>query len=497
MISDRQQRFANGLGENSKMPPPNSICSLSACELAKLIGTKNLSSLEVATAFLDRIEAINPVVNAVVSLRQREDILRDAAAADVAISRGEHIGALHGLPIAIKDLAQTKDLRTTFGSPIFADFMPAEDQYHVQRIRRAGALIIGKTNVPEFGLGSNTYNSVFGATKNAFNPALTAGGSSGGAAVALALNMLPIADGSDMGGSLRNPAAYNNVYGFRPSQGRIPSGPQIEAFMSQMTVDGPMGRSVADLALLLGVQAGYTAKSPLALDGVDQDYLCDLYANENALHVAWLGDLGGHLPIERGILDLCVQSLNLMRDVGWRIEEVVPNFDFEKLWQAFVTLRHSTIGAGLHVHLEDPRCRDLLKPEARWEAESARGLDAVQIYAASAVRTRWYQTVLELTPKYNLLVLPSAQVFPYDVNTHWPKVVAGRTMDSYHRWMEVTVHATMAGCPAMNVPVGFSADGRPMGMQLIGPPRKDRAVLQAAAVYEEATPWGKTSAIHE
>ncbi|HHZ09723.1 MAG TPA: amidase [Rhizobiales bacterium] len=472
------------------IPKAGDICRTPAWRLAEQLRRRELSAREVVTAFLDRIDAVNPAVNAIISRRPREDVLAEADAADTALGTGRAIGPLHGLPIAIKDLAQTRGLRTTFGSPIFADFVPEEDCYHVERIRAAGALIVGKTNVPEFGFGSQTYNPVFGPTRNAIDPRLCAGGSSGGAAVALALDMLPIADGSDMGGSLRNPAAYNNIYGFRPSQGRVPAGPQLESFFAQMGVEGPMGRTVRDMALLLSVQAGYDPRAPLSLDGPAEYYPGLLDTGNRSLKVGWLGDLGGHLAMEDGILGLCEAALRQMEVSGWRTEPVLPDFDAESLWQAFVTLRHATSGAALGVHLLDPDRRRLLKPEAVFEAEGALELTAPKIYAAACVRTAWHKAVLGLFSRYDLLVLPTAQVFPFDIGTHWPAVVAGRRMDSYHRWMEVSAPATMAGCPAINVPVGFDSSGRPMGMQLIGPPRGDLATLQAAARYEEATPFG-------
>lgn len=470
------------------VPPAGDICRLSAVDLAEAIRRRRLSVREVMTAFLDRIEAVNPEVNAIVSLRDRADILNEAERADAHLARGGDAGSLFGLPIAIKDLALTKGLRTTFGSPIFADFVPREDDFFVERVRKAGAIIIGKTNVPEFGLGSNTYNGVFGPTLNAFDPAFTAGGSSGGAAVALALDMLPVADGSDFGGSLRNPAAYNNIYGFRPSQGLVPAGPDLDVFHAQMGVEGPMGRNVRDMALLLDEQAGYHPGAPLSHDK-QGPFLEGLETVAAGGRIAWLGDLGGHLPVEAGILPLCEAGLNRFADISFEAEHLVPDFDFEALWQAFVTLRQASSGCALKAHYDDPAKRKLLKPEAVWEVEQAQHLTAPQIYAATVRRSSWHRTLLSLFDRFDLIALPTAQVFPFDVTTHWPKEVAGRTMDSYHRWMQVSAFATLGGCPAVNVPVGFDADGRPMGMQLIGRPRADLAVLRAAAAYEATLPW--------
>lgn len=470
------------------VPPASDICRLSAVELAGAIRERELSVREVVAAFLDRIEAVNPLVNAIVSLRDRADILREADAADASLSRAEAAGPLFGLPIAIKDLASTTGLRTSFGSPIFADFVPQEDDFFVERIRNAGAIIIGKTNVPEFGLGSNTYNAVFGPTLNAFDPALTAGGSSGGAAVALALDMVPVADGSDFGGSLRNPAAWNNVFGFRPSQGLVPGGPDFEVFHAQMGVDGPMGRNVRDMALLLDVQAGYHPHAPLSYEKPGS-FLEGLGIPATGGRIAWLGDLGGHLPVETGILDLCEAALGRFAEASFATEPLLPDFDFEALWQAFVTLRQASSGCALKTHYDDPAKRRLLKPEAIWEVENAMRLTAPQIRAASVTRTSWHRTLLSIFDRYDLVALPTAQVFPFDVDTHWPREVAGRAMDSYHRWMQVSAFATLGGCPAANVPVGFDDRGRPMGMQLIGRPRGDLAVLKAAAAYEATLPW--------
>ncbi|CDX63150.1 Amidase [Mesorhizobium plurifarium] len=470
------------------VPPAGDICRLSAVELADRIRQRHFSVREVASAFLDRIEAVNPLVNAIVSLRRRTDILAEADRADAHLARGGEAGSLFGLPIAIKDLALTKGLRTTFGSPIFADFIPDTDDFFVERIRKAGAIIIGKTNTPEFGLGSNTYNPVFGSTLNAFDPTLTAGGSSGGAAVALALDMVPVADGSDFGGSLRNPAAYNNVYGLRPSQGLVPAGPDIDVFHSQMGVEGPMGRSVRDIALLLDEQAGYHPRAPLS-HAKEGSFLDGLEAKAAGGRVAWLGDLGGHLPTEPGVLDLCEAALARFADASFHSEKLVPDVDFEALWQAFVTLRQASSGCGLKAHYDDPAKRRLLKPEAVWEVEQAMRLTAPQIHAASVRRTSWHRTLLSLFERFDLVALPTAQVFPFDVTTHWPREIAGRTMDSYHRWMQVSAFATLGGCPALNVPAGFDEKGRPMGMQLIGRPRGDLAVLKAGAAYEATLPW--------
>ena len=462
------------------------IPMMDACALAEAIRTKKASCVEVMTAYLDRIERLNPEVNAIVSLQDRGDLLDQARERDDELARGEHRGWMHGFPQAIKDLAATKGIRTTHGSPLLKDFVPQADAIFVERMKRSGCIVVGKTNTPEFGLGSQSYNPVFGTTRNAYDPSKTSGGSSGGAAVALALRMLPVADGSDHAGSLRNPAGWNNVLGLRPAYGRVPSNAD-EVFLPQLGVAGPMARTVADLARLLSVQAGYDARVPLSIRQDPSVFAGPLERDPKGLRLGWLGDFDGHLPMEAGILDLCRGALRVLEDLGCVVEEVVPDFDPERIWRAWLPLRQWQVGA-TWAHLQaDPAKREQIKPEARWEIENGLKLTAFDIARASAERTAWYQTARRLFETYDFLLLPTAQVFPFDAATHWPKEVAGRSMDTYHRWMEVVIPATMAGCPAMSIPVGFSAGGLPMGMQVIGRNHGELAVLQLAYAYEEAT----------
>jgi amidase len=303
-----------------------------------MIKSRQASAREVVTAFLDRIEALNPTYNAIVSMRPREDILAQTDAADAAVASGDTVGPLHGLPMAVKDTADAAGIVSTYGSPLFAKNLPKLDGLVVARQRQAGAVFIGKTNVPEFGLGSHSFNPVFGATGNAWNPAFTAGGSSGAAAAAIALRMLPFADGSDRGGSLRNPAAYNNILGFRPSQGRVPHWPRQETFLNQLVTEGPLARSADYLALLPVVQAGYDARVPLSLSGGISDWHNELDTDLRGQRIAWLGGLGGHLQFEPGILGLCATALERFAEAGLIVEPVVPAFDWPGLWRAFVVL---------------------------------------------------------------------------------------------------------------------------------------------------------------
>jgi amidase len=361
--------------------------------------------------------------------------------------------------------------------------VPAEDELAIGRIRAAGAIIIGKTNVPEYGLGSHTFNPIFGPTRNAFAPELSAGGSSGGAAVALALRMLPIADGSDFGGSLRNPGAWNNVFGFRPSQGRVPTVPAQDPFYAQLSTLGPMGRSAADLAMLLTVMAGHDPRAPLSLENPEGPFEAALDRTVPP-RIAWLADLGGHLPFEAGILDLCGDALAELGQAGWPVEPACVPFAWEELWRAFVVLRQWSMSARYGEVYADPAKRRRLKPEMVWEIEAGLTLDATAISAAARTRAAWYGTALGLFERFDVLALPTAQTFPFPIDWTWPREIGGRTMDSYHRWMEVVVAGTLSGCPVLNVPVGFDPRGLPMGLQLIGRPRADADLLAIAARYE-------------
>jgi len=466
-----------------------SIVSLDAVDLSAAIRRREVSCREVMRAYLDAVARLNPRFNAIVSLQDGDALIAQADERDAQLARGEWLGWMHGFPQAIKDLAATRGIRTTMGSPIFRDQVPQEDSIVVERARRAGAILIGKTNVPEFGLGSQTYNKVFGATGNAYDPAICAGGSSGGAAVALALRLLPVADGSDMGGSLRNPAAYNNVFGLRPSAGRVPKFPANESFIEQLGTEGPMARTVPDLAMLLSVQAGYDPRAPLSLAEDPAQFTGALDRGFGGTRIGWLGDLGGHLPFEPGILDLCEEALGALGTIGCVVEETALGFDPDRLWRMWITLRSCVVSGAQHVHYADPQRRPLLKPEAVWEVENGLKTSALDVYRASAERTAWYRHLLGLFRRHDFLVLPTAQVFPFPVERHWPEEIAGRRMDTYHRWMEVVIGATLAGCPAISVPVGFGGNGLPMGMQIIGRPRADFEVLQIAHAYDQATGW--------
>jgi amidase len=465
-----------------------SIVMMDGMELSEAIHSKKVSCREVMAAYLDHIERVNPRVNAIVSLQGREGLLKQADERDAQLGRGESMGWMHGFPHAVKDLEATRGIRTSYGSPL-EDTVPDHDALLVERLRKGGAILIGKTNVPEFGLGSQSYNKIFGVTRNAYVPAKVAGGSSGGAAVSLALRMVPVADGSDYMGSLRNPSAFNNVIGFRPSFGRVPSGPGGEAFWSEPWSAGPMGRSVRDVAMLLSVIAGPHPGAPLSIEQAPAVFTAPLERDFRGTRLGWLGDLGGRLQFEPGILDLCKESFKAFEAFGCSVEEARPDFSMERLWQTHLTIRHWANAAELGDYYADPAKRAKLKPEAQWEVEGGLRLTGQDVAKAFAARSDWYQSVLKLFERLDYLLIPSAQVFPFDAEVHWPKTINGVVMDTYHRWMEVVVPASLLNCPVIGVPVGFKLPGLPMGMQIIGKNHADLAVLQIAYAYEQATHW--------
>jgi amidase len=468
------------------MPPSSDLVTMRATDLARAIRDRAVSAREVMQAHLDQIARHNPAVNAIVSLRDADVLLAEAEAADRDLAANGPRGPLHGLPHAVKDLSATAGIRSTQGSPLFRDTVPEQDAIHVARLRAAGAILIGKTNVPEFGLGSHSYNPVFGTTRNAYDPAKAGGGSSGGAAVALALRMVPLADGSDHGGSLRNPAAWNNVLGLRPAAGRVP-GQTDEVFLPQLGVTGPMARCTADLGLLLSVQAGYDPRTPNAIRQ-DPAMFASVQPRElRGLRIGWIGDFGGHLAFEPGVLDLCEAGLKVFSDHGAAVEPVLPAFDPEAIWRAWRVMRQWTTGATLAAHWRDPQKRALMKPEAVWEVEQGQQLSAFDVHAASITRTAWYHCVRGLFERFDVLALPTAQVFPFDAGETWPHSVGGRRMDTYHRWMEVVVPGTLSGCPVISLPVGLNPAGLPMGLQLIAPNQAEAELLAIAAAYEAVT----------
>jgi amidase len=471
---------------NTSHSSVSQITALDAGALSLAIHGKQLSCQEVMQAYLKRIADVNPRYNAIVNLQNEDLLLRQADERDAQLARGKSIGWMHGMPQAIKDLANTAGIPTTLGSPLMRNFVPQADGLMVQRMKAAGCIVIGKTNTPEFGLGSHTFNEVFGITRNAYDPTRSAGGSSGGAAVALALRMLPVADGSDFMGSLRNPAGWNNVFGMRPSQGRVPMWPAQDAWVSQLGTEGPMGRSVQDVACLLAVQAGFDPRAPLSIaDGVD--FTRSLGGLDcKKVRIGWLADLSGYLAMEPGILDVCEQGLRRLENLGCAVETTQLGTPPEAIWQAWLVWRRALVATRIAPFLLNPKNRALIKPEALWEHDQAASLTGTEFLSASVQRMAFYQHLLALFEKHDFLALPVAQVWPFDAEQRWPSQINDIAMDTYHRWMEVVIYATFAGLPCISVPVGFDVRGLPMGLQLIGKPHGDFEVLKLAYAYEQA-----------
>ena len=458
---------------------PNEICSKSAVELARLIRAKQLSAREVVAAHLAQIARVNPSLNAIVTL-VAEQAMDRAFLADEDFANERDIGPLHGLPIAHKDLQPTNGIRTTFGSPIYKDFVPSEDSLTVERLRHAGAIAIGKTNTPEFGAGSQTFNPVFGATLNPFDKTKTCGGSSGGAAVALATGMLPIADGTDMGGSLRNPASFCNVVGMRPSPGRVPSWPAATAW-STLSVDGPMARNVADVALMLSAIAGPDARSPISIDESGRRFAAPLERDLRGVRVAWWKDLGG-TPVDRRVREVVNAQRGVFESFGCIVDEAEPDFkDFDAV---FKTVRALAFLTGVAPRIAGHRER--VKDTILWEIDRGERLTAAEIAWAETKRTELYHRMRRFMERYDFFVLPSTQVPPFDVNQPYITEIDGVAMETYIDWMKSCYYISIVGNPAISVPCGFTLEGLPVGLQIVGRHRDDWGLLQMAHAFERA-----------
>lgn len=454
----------------------------SAAALLADLSAGRLSACDLMAATLARIAAVNGTLNAIVALRDGDDLMAEAHALD-AKPHGQR-GPLHGLPIAVKDLVNVRGIVSSQGSPILADVVPEADDLIAARMRAAGAILIGKTNVPEFGLGSHTFNPVYGSTGNPYDPSRSCGGSSGGAAVALATGMVALADGSDMMGSLRNPAAWNNVYGFRPSWGRVPGEAIGDTFLHQLATHGPMARSPEDLAILLDVISGADPRQP---HGIDCAPIAPLHPAEVAgRRIGWLGDWGGALPMEPGLLEQSETALRVFEDLGAIVEPVAPPFDADAMWQSWIDLRSFSVATGLAPLMQH---KAQLKDSAIWEIERGLAMSAMDVHRASVIRSDWFRCAAALFVSYDALVLPTAQVWPFDVTKPWPTGIAGRAMDSYHRWMQVVVPVSLIGLPCLAIPAGFGAAGLPAGVQVFGRRGSDADLLALGAAYHRETGW--------
>lgn len=463
----------------------DALCWRPATELATMVRTREVSARELLEAHLARIEAVNPQLNAIVTLDA--DGARAAAdAADAAVAAGADLGPLHGLPVAHKDTHATGGMRTTWGSPLHADTVSARDELVVARLKAAGAIRVGKTNVPEFAAGSHTFNPLFGATHNPYRHGLSAGGSTGGGAAALAAGLVPLAEGSDMGGSLRNPAAFCNVVGLRPTPGRVPTHPAAIAW-SQLSVQGPMGRTVGDVALALSALAGPDPRVPISLTDDPAGFAAPLPAELTGLRIAWAPDLGGRIPVDPAITEVLGAQLGVFGHLGATVEEDCP--DLRGADEVFGVLRawlfEATFGDLVRRH------PDQVKQTIRWNAARGAELTGADVGRAETAHTRLHERVVEFFTRFDVLLAPTTQVLPFPVEQEYPTEVAGVPQEDYLGWMRSCTLISATGCPALSVPGGFTADGLPVGLQIVGAPRADRRVLEIGHAFEQATGYGR------
>lgn len=468
-----------------KVPTTDELCYASARELARLIATRRVSAREVMAAHLDRINRFNPRINAIVAKLADDKCLALADAADQRTMRGEALPPLHGLPMAFKDLQPARGFPFTRGSTIYKDTMPEEDSVLVERLRNAGAIAIGKTNTPEFGMGSHTYNKVYGTTHNPWDITKSAGGSSGGAGAALAAGMLPVADGSDLGGSLRNPGNFNNVVGMRPTVGLVPSAPTLLPFVG-FSVNGPMARSVADTAFLLSVMAGADARDPGCYPSNPASFSGALERDFKGTRVAWCPDLGG-LPLDPRVRSVLDTRRKTFESLGCIVEDACP--DLSDAESIFLTIRGFRTAATYGSLL--PKFRDQLKPEAISEIEAGSRISGTELADAMVKHSRLLEGVRRFQEKYEYLVCAVNQIPPFDATLDWPKSINGVKMEHYIAWMRSAYWITVTWRPAISVPAGFTTEGLPVGIQIVGRYREDLSLLQMAHGFEQATRVGE------
>jgi amidase len=456
------------------------ICFMRAVDMAKLIREKKLSAREVMQAHLKQIARVNSKVNAIVTLVPEEQLMAQAASADESLAKGKLLGPLHGIPVGVKDLHETAGIRTTYGSPLHRDSVPDFDCRVVQREKAAGGILIGKTNVPEFGLGSQTFNPVFGPTRNPYDVTKTCGGSTGGGAVALACGMVPLADGSDMGGSLRNPPNFCNVVGIRPSPGRVPNEPTNLGWFT-LSVPGPVARDVTDCAFFLSILAGYEPSSPISIEQSGEQFARPLERNFKGVRVAMFKDMG--LPWDPEVKAAVAAQGKVLESLGCVVEEAEP--DFADANECFGAWRHwsTELAFGDIIATKG----DQLNEYIHWHVEEGRKLTGPYLARVEAKRTALFQRMAAFMSKYEFFVAPVNQVLPFDVNVHYPTEIAGTKMENYIAWMKSAYYISTAGNPAMSVPCAFSRDGLPVGMQIVGRHHDEWGVLQLGYAFEQAT----------
>ncbi|MGA3224944.1 MAG: amidase [Acidobacteriaceae bacterium] len=460
------------------------ICFMRAVDMVDAIRSKKVSSREVMQAHLKQIHQVNARVNAMVTLVDEEQLMAQAAAADEALANGKWLGPLHGLPVAVKDLHETRGIRTTFGSPLHKDYVPDFDCRVVQREKEAGAIVLGKSNVPELGLGSQTFNPIFGATHNPYDVTKTCGGSTGGGVVAVACGMAPLADGSDMGGSLRNPPNFCNMVGIRTSPGRVPNVPTTLGWFT-LSVPGPVARNVTDCAYFLSVLAGYDHHSPISIDQPGAPFAQPLGRSFKGVRVAMFKDMG--LPWDPEVKRAVQAQRKVFEELGCIVEEAEP--DFTDANEAFLAWRHWSVELGFGDLLATHG--DQLNEYVHWHVEEGRKLTGPYLSRIEAKRTALYQRLCNFKGEYEFFVLPVNQVLPFDVNTHYPREIAGVKMENYLAWMKSAYYISAAGNPAMSVPCAFSSSGLPIGIQIVGRHHDDWGVLQLGYAFEQATGVGR------
>src|SRR6202453_1237620 len=467
---------------------PNSgdeICFMRAVDMVDAIRTKKISAREVMQADLQQIQRVNAPVNAMVTMVPEEQLMAQAAAADEALANGKWLGPLHGLPVAVKDLHETAGIRTTYGSPLHRNDVPDFDCRVVQREKEAGAIVLGKTNVPEFGLGSQTFNPVFGPTHNPYDITKTCGGSTGGGAVAVACGMAPLADGSDMGGSLRNPPNFCNVVGIRTSPGRVSNVPTNLGWAT-LSVPGPVARNVTDCAYFLSVLAGYDHHSPISIEQTGAQFAQPLGSRSfKGVRVAMFKDMG--LPWDQEVKSAVQAQRKVFESLGCIVEDAEP--DFSDANEAFLAWRHWSVELGFGDLLATHG--DQLNEYVHWHVEEGRKLTGPYLSRIEAKRTALYQRLCNFKGEYEFFVLPVNQVLPFDVNTHYPREIAGVKMENYLAWMKSAYFISAAGNPAMSVPCAFSSGGLPIGIQIVGRHHDDWGVLQLGYAFEQATGIGR------
>jgi amidase len=478
------QLLGTAAGSQLLAKSASDICFMTAVEMRDLIRRKKLSAREVMAAHLAQIEKVNPKVNAIVTLLA-EQATEAARKADEMQARGTALGPLHGLPVVHKDLFETAGIRTTFGSRIFKDNVPTRDAVIVERINGAGAICVGKSNTPEFGAGSQTFNEVFGSTKNPYDLTKTCGGSSGGAAVSLACGMVPIADGSDSGGSLRNPASFCNVVGIRPAPGRVPQHAQGNAWLT-IAVQGPMARTVSDLALLLSVIAGPDARCPISIDEPGAHFAGSLKRDFKGVRVAWFRNMSG-IPFEPAVLNVVNAQRKVLESLGCAVEEAEP--DWTGAHDGYDTLRAWNYAA---TQAENIRLHgDLVKDTLHWEVERGSKLTGADIARAFSLRSAAWDRMRAFQEKYEYFIAPTCQVPPYDLTQPYPTEINGTRMSTYIEWQKSCILISALENPALSVPCGFTPDGLPVGLQIVGRHRSEFSVLQLAYAFEQATNAGR------